>query len=132
MRRLAAALIGMPALSAPAVAQDAQLRQLLLSSAWCSFTYNKTTGASRTERAQFAPNGTMFLSTGAQSHSSGPHGSATGQSASSRSLQWRVERSELLFSEDGVTWEAVEINVKRSSNGGFIIVADGKEYAQCR
>src|SRR5688500_9186486 len=43
---------------APAAAQsDGEIRQVLLSSAWCSFSYNNVSGASRSERVQFFPNG---------------------------------------------------------------------------
>lgn len=120
------------ALSCPAAAQDAQLRQLLLSSAWCSFSYNKVTGASRSERAQFSPNGTMTLGSDAQSYSSGAYGSVAGQSAGSALYYWRVEGGELLFSEDRLNWEPIQLDVRRNANGSFILVADGKEYAQCR
>jgi hypothetical protein len=42
-------------LAAARAQSDAEIRQGLLSSAWCSFTYNKVSGASRSERVQFSP-----------------------------------------------------------------------------
>jgi hypothetical protein len=119
-------------LAAPAAAQEAALRELLLSNAWCSFSYNQTTGASRTERAQFAANGTLHVSSGAQSHSSGPYGSTAGQSSTARTWFWKVERGDLHLSEDRATWESLGLDVRRNANGSVVLVTDGREYAQCR
>jgi len=130
--RLLLALVLITLLSTPATAQDSRLRQLLLSSAWCSFSHNETTGASRAERALFASNGTMTLFTGAQHNTSGPYGTSAGQREGSRVYSWKVEGGDLLLSEDRRHWNALDLAVRRDSRGNFVIVADGKEYTSCR
>jgi hypothetical protein len=118
---------------APAAAQtDGEIRQVLLSSAWCSFSYNKVSGASRSERVQFFPNGSASISSNAESYSSGRSGSAAGQSSRAQTVYWRVQGGDLHLSEDGRSFEPVGLQGKRNSNGSLILVADGKEYAQCR
>ena len=86
----------------PAAAQsDGEIRQVLLSSAWCSFSYNQVSGTSRTERVQFFPNGSASISSGAESYSSGRAGTATGQSSRAQTVYWRVQGGDLHLSEDG-------------------------------
>src|SRR5688500_12321164 len=117
----------------PAAAQsDGEIRQVLLSSAWCSFSYNKVSGASRSERVQFFPNGSASIASNAESYSSGRGGTASGQSSAARTLYWRVQGGDLHLSEDGRSFEPVGLQGKRNSNGSLILVADGKEYGQCR
>ena len=117
----------------PAAAQsDGEIRQVLLSSAWCSFSYNQASGASRSERVQFFPNGSASIASNAESYSSGRGGTASGQSSAARTLYWRVQGGDLHLSEDGRSFEPVGLQGKRNSSGSLILVADGKEYGQCR
>jgi hypothetical protein len=112
---------------------DGQLRQLLLSSAWCSFKYNQITGATNTSRAVFYANGGLSLGTGAESYSSGAYGSVAGQSAGQSALQWKVQGGRLYVdSGEGMGFQDLGLQVKQNSNGSPILVADGKEYSSCR
>ena len=104
--------------------------RLLLSSAWCSFSYNKVSGTTKTTRAQFHANGTFSMGNQRESQSSGQYGSVYGQGGSSGG-RWQVRAGELYMGEDGGPLEAVETVLKRNSNGYHIIVADGIEYMQC-
>ena len=51
--------------------------ELLTSSAWCTFTYNKTTGYSHTKRTQFFANGSYGTGSRGEGYSSGA-GAAVG------------------------------------------------------
>jgi hypothetical protein len=106
--------------------------ELLTSSAWCSFTYNKTTGYSHTKRVYFNGNGSYGLGSRGEGYSSGSGGSMASQRNSAGGGQWRVERGELFMSEGAGRLEPVATVLKRNNNGYFIIVADGVEYSQCR
>lgn len=105
--------------------------ELLLSSAWCTFTYNKISGTSRSKRVTFSPNGMWSMGGRAESYSSGRSGSVAGQTDSGGGGQWRVQNGELFMSEGGQL-EHVQTVLKRNNNGYPIIVADGVEYSQCR
>ena len=123
-------LIGGPI--APARAQqDAKLQQLLLSSRWCSFSYNKISGASRSEVAQFFANGVLTVGSNAESYSANRYGSVAGQSQGGRHYFWRVRAGDLWLSEDGTNFEPLGLRVTRNSNGHPILHADGKEYSMC-
>ena len=105
--------------------------ELLLSSAWCTFTYNKVSGYSSTKRVRFSANGTYTMGSRAEGSSSGRYGSVAGQSDASGGGRWKVERGELFLSEGG-PFEHVQTVLKRNSNGYPVIVADGIEYSQCQ
>jgi hypothetical protein len=117
--------------SADASSQDA-LSKLLLSSPWCTFSYNQTTGASRSERVVFGANGIVSSGTNAESYSSGRSGSVAGQARGGKQGYWRVQASVLHLSEDGRTWEPQQLVVTRNSNGYPVIKSGKKEYSQCR
>jgi hypothetical protein len=127
---IAAALLAAP-LALPALAGGVT-NELMLSSAWCTFTYNKTTGYSNTKRVAFAPNGAWFSGARGEGGSSGANGSVYSQRDSRAGGAWKVQRGELYMSEGGAPLEPVQTLVKRNSNGYPIIVADGVEYSQCR
>lgn len=132
MKSLSTLLCWTTLLVAPTAALAGGLsNDLLLSSAWCTFRYNKTTGSSSGRRVVFSPNGTYAVSSQSESYSSGRGGTAAGQSNASGGGRWRVQGGELFMSEGG-QFEHVETVVKRNSNGYPIIVADGAEYSQCR
>lgn len=58
--------------------------QLPLSSAWCSFSYNRTSGTTRTTRAQFSRNGTYSFGNPRETVSSGQYGTHYGQGGGCR------------------------------------------------
>lgn len=105
---------------------------LLLSSTWCHFTYNKNTGYSHSRRVRFNANGTYSTGSRGEGWSSGSAGSVASQHDSTASGLWRVTNGELFMSEGRGALEHVQTVLKRNSNGYPIIVADGAEYSQCR
>ena len=112
--------------------QDGQISAFLMGNAWCGFTYNKTTGASRSERVVFHGNGMITQGTNAESYSSGYGGSVAGQSRGGNQGRWKVQNSMLLLSQDGMNWEPQQVQVTRNSNGSPILKSGGKEYMVCR
>lgn len=122
-----------PGAKADRPGQD-QLAQLLLSSAWCSFSYNKVSGASHSSRAQFFPDGTWSASARGETYSSGPAGSVAGQHDSGGRGQWKVEQGRLFMSNppEAPALAPVDLTVARNSSGYPILTADGTEYSQCR
>jgi hypothetical protein len=106
--------------------------ELLLSSAWCTFTYNKTTGYSNTTRVHFNKNGTYGKGGRAEGGSSGKYGSYASQNDSSGGGQWKVKKGELYISTGNGQIALIRTVVKRNSNGYPIILADGVEYSQCK
>jgi hypothetical protein len=105
---------------------------LLTSSAWCTFTYNKTTGYSHSKRYFFNANGTYGTGSRGEGYSSGGGGSMASQRNASGGGLWKVENGELFMAEGRSRLERVGTVVKRNNNGYPIIVADGVEYSQCR
>jgi hypothetical protein len=106
--------------------------ELLLSSAWCTFTYNKTTGYSNTTRVRFNKNGTYGTGGRAEGGSSGKYGSYASQNDSSSGGRWKVTKGELYISTGNGQLAPVKTIVKRNSSGYPIILADGVEYSQCK
>ncbi len=104
--------------------------QLILSSAWCSFTYNKISGYSSTLRVRFNPNGTYRYGGRNEGQSSNIYGSVASQKDGAGGGNWRVENGELFLSEGG-PFRHVPTQFKRDSSGLPIIIGDGKEYAAC-
>jgi hypothetical protein len=142
-----------PAVSAPAVpnAAGAQpglpkmdlkdpVAQLLLSSAWCTFSYNKTTGYSSSTRTQFANDGTFFVGARGEGYSSGAGGTFSSQHDSRSVGRWLVNKSRLWLAAPQTDpmlgpnpLVQVAFTVKKNSNGYPIIVGgDGTEYSQCQ
>lgn len=119
---------------APADAHSAKLSQLLLSSAWCSFTYNKVSGASNSTRVQFSANGNWSAGSRGETYSSGLAGSVAGQHDEGAGGQWAVQQGQLFMSNPPETpaLSPVNLTIKQNSNGYPILTADGKEYSQCR
>lgn len=107
-------------------------KELLMSSAWCSFQYNQTTGYSSTTRVQFNRNGTYRTGGRAEGYSSGRSGTYASQNDSSGSGRWKVVKGELYLSQGPGELGLVRTVVKRNSSGHPIITADGVEYSQCR
>ena len=111
-----------------------QLSQLLLSSAWCSFSYNKVSGASHTSRAQFFPDGTWSGGSRGETYSSGSGGSVAGQHDAGSRGRWKVQNGQLFMSNppEAPSLAPVTMKITRNSSGAPIITADGTEYSQCR
>ena len=108
------------------------LSKLLLSGAWCSFSYNKTTGYSNSTRYQFFPNGTFRHGRQAEGSSSGRGGSMASQSNSGASGRWTVQNGILSMSEGNGALQPVQTQLYRNSSGYPVIKGDGVEYTQCR
>jgi len=108
------------------------LSKLLLSSAWCSFSYNKNTGYSHTKRYQFYRDGTWSDSAQSEGYSSGYGGTMASQGNSSGNGQWKVKNGQLYMSEPGGDLGPVQTQVNYNSNGSPILKADGVEYSQCQ
>ena len=106
---------------------DGKLRQLLVSSPWCSFSYNKTSGTTHTSRAVFYSNGTLRLGTNTETYNSGRAGTVAGQRAGGGGKTWKVAGGRLYV-------DSVDLNlrVKQNSAGNPILTADGKEYVRCK
>lgn len=116
-------------------AQDRQIAQLLLRSAWCNFSYSgvagTSSGSSHTERVVFRADGTGARSTGGESYYSGSAGSVAGQSQGGEPFRWQVRGGLLNTSADGASWAQTRLQITTNSSGYPIITADGKEYSMC-
>lgn len=123
-----------PSAAAPGGGSSGPLAQLLLSSAWCSFRYNKVTGYSSQSRAVFRRDGSWSRGGRAEGYSSGYGGTFASQRDSRSGGRWQARGMRLFLSDPPQLPQLTEvrINVKRNSNGRPIIVADGVEYVQCR
>lgn len=119
--------------------QDRQLVSLLTSSAWCSFTYSgsstyagTSSGTTQTSRAVFRPDGLFTQSSNRESTFSGSAGSAVGNNSNGQRARWKVERGQLLLSENGIQWVVQPLQITQNSNGYPIVTSEGKEYTMCR
>jgi hypothetical protein len=116
----------------PAAAGNDQLSQLLVSSAWCSFSYNKISGTTSQTRVQYFRNGTWSAGGQRESYNSGPNGTAFGQSNSNNGGQWAVRNGQLWGSFGNGPLELVKpFSVTRNSNGYPILNSLGQEYSMC-
>lgn len=122
-----------PPAAAGGNAQDEQARQLLVNSAWCSFTYNKVSGTSTTRRVVFRPDGVMTVSGGAETYSSGYGGTYAGQSNTAGAMMWRLENLRVFVDpRDGTGYQDIGLTATRNANGSVILRAQGREYSMCR
>jgi hypothetical protein len=108
-----------------------RLSSLLLSTPWCRFQYNKTSGASHQERVVFRRDGTWDSGARSESRSSGASGTVAGQTDSAAGGRWRVKGSSLLMSQDKGPLEDAGLTVSRNSKGYPILKTGGKEYSSC-
>jgi hypothetical protein len=124
-----------PEVPAPPAAghpQDVQARQLLTSTAWCSFTYNKVSGTSTTRRVVFRPDGVMLINGGAETYSSGYGGTHAGQSSNAGAMRWRLDNQRLYVDPgDGTGFQDVNLTASRNSSGYVILQSLGREYSMC-
>ena len=113
--------------------QDAQARQLLTSTGWCSFSYNKNSGVTAKRKVYFLPDGVMTINSGSELYSSGQAGTYASQSANAGAMRWKFENLRLLIDQgQGGGYEDVGLTATRNSNGSIILHADGREYAMCK
>jgi hypothetical protein len=113
--------------------QDSQARQILMNSAWCSFTYNKVSGTSTTRRVVFRADGVMTINGGAETYSSGYGGTFAGQSNNASAMLWKFENLRLLVDDrSGAGYQDIGLTSTTNSNGSIILKSQGKEYAMCR
>ena len=117
--------------------QDQQLRQLLLSSPWCSFSYSQTSGSTHTSRNVFYADGRLAVNTnyeGGTVNQFGGGNTATGsvstQAQGGDVIQWQVQGGQLYINA-GQGMQLARLTISRNSNGYPIITTDGKEYSQC-
>ena len=114
-------------------ARDAQYRQVLMNSAWCSFTYNKVSGTSTTRRVVFRPDGVMTTNGGAETYSAGSGGTYAGQSSQSNAVLWKYEGLRLYLDDGrGAGFRDAGLSATTNSNGSIILMAAGREYSMCR
>ena len=129
---VAAAAVALMSFNGPANAYtDQEISTALMANAWCSFSYNQTTGYSHSKRAVFGGNGVLSINSGSEGGSSGFGGSYYGQSSGGESYGWAVKNS-ILYLSDGASWDAHSLDSKRNSNGSLILIVDGKEWSPCR
>lgn len=125
--------------NAPPLDLKDPLSQLLLSTAWCSFKYNKVSGSSSTTRIRYQPNGTWVVGARSEGYSSGAGGTFSSQTDSTSVGRWSVAKGVYWFGyppqAPGLPPPAlfpVALRVTRNSNGYPIVTSpDGTEYSQC-
>jgi hypothetical protein len=116
----------------PRAAGNDQLSQLLTSSAWCSFSYNKISGTSAQTRVTYSRNGTWSLGGQTETYNSGANGTVAGQYNSNNGGLWEVRNGQLYGSYGNAPVELVQpFSVTRNSNGYPILNVLGKEYSSC-
>lgn len=108
-----------------------RISSLLLSTPWCSFQYNKISGASHQTRVVFRRDGTWDSGARGETYSSGAAGTVSGQSDSAAGGRWQVKGTSLLMSEGGEALEDAGLSVSRNSKGYPILKTGGKEYSSC-
>jgi hypothetical protein len=119
--------------------QDQQIVNLILSTAWCSFSYSGggtytggTAGTTRTSRAVFRADGTASETSGTETTTSGAPGQTYGNSTNGTQGRWRIENGMLMLSADGVQWVPQTLKIADNGSGAPIITSGGKEYMRCR
>lgn len=118
-------------------AEDRQLRELLLSSAWCSFGYASTPGGGgygdRTSsgRVVFRPDGTGARTSSSETYSTGAGGQYAGARQGGEPFRWQARGGRLLV-DTGAGLQDVNLSATRNSNGYPILTAGGVEYMMCR
>lgn len=111
-----------------------EISKLLLSSPWCTFSFNKTTGYSKSTRYQFFENGTIQVGGRSEGYSSGYGGSMASQHDSSSTIRWDVRKGQLYLAspETNGQFVAAPFETYKNSSGYPILKANGVEYSQCQ
>jgi hypothetical protein len=133
-----------PAPTSPAAAPagqgsalDQKVRQLLLSSAWCSFSYSSTPGGggygdrSSSGRVVFQADGTGYRGSSSESYSTGSGGQYAGAGRGGKVFRWQVREGRLLV-DSGAGLQDVNLQGKQNSSGYPILTTGGVEYMMCR
>lgn len=126
-----------PAGAAGGSAVDRQLRELLLSSAWCSFGYKAAPGGggygdrTSSSRVLFRPDGTGSRASSSETYSTGSGGQYAGAQAGGEPFRWQARGGRLLV-DAGAGFEDVNLTATRNSAGYPILTAGGVEYMMCR
>jgi hypothetical protein len=118
-------------------AQDEQARQMLMSSAWCSFSYRSTgsngSGVTNTSRVVFRPDGTMVMGSGSENYSAGWGGAFASQGSNQTAWRWKVENLRLFVDTgNGAGFQDVNLQAYKNSAGYPILKAQGQEFSMCR
>lgn len=118
-------------------ADDRRLRELLLSSAWCSFSYRATPGGggygdhTSSSRVVFRPDGTGSRGSTSETYSTGTGGQYAGAGGGGERFRWAARGGRLLV-DAGAGLQDVNLSATRNSNGYPILKAGGVEYMTCR
>jgi hypothetical protein len=130
---------GAPVSALAKTAQDQQIVNLILSTAWCSFSYSGgstytggTAGTTRTSRAVFRADGTASETAGTETTTSGAPGQTYGNSTNGTQGHWRIENGMLMLSADGTQWVPQVLKIADNGSGAPIITSGGKEYMRCK
>lgn len=118
--------------------KDNQLRALLLSSGWCSFSLTdrsvhpeRVHGMKRLIQLRFHPDGTYWQKRHSGTYSSGYGGTVAGQYGSASSGHWRVQNGRLFVSEGGGPLKPVQLDITFDPGGSPILYYFGSEYLRC-
>lgn len=113
--------------------------KLLVSSAWCNFWFNKTTGYSGSSRVQYFADGSYQLGKKSEGYSSGYGGTFASEGRSGSSGRWYVQNGMFYGTPppsdqdpNPQAFYPFPMQVTRNNNGFPIITAGGKEYSQCQ
>lgn len=115
------------------------LAQLFLSSPWCNFRFNKTTGYSSKTRVQYFVDGTYQSGARGEGDSSGAGGIMASQSDTGSTGKWTTHKGQLLMtippSDENPSPPAdlvpVPLVVNKNSNGAPILLINGTEFVRC-
>lgn len=119
--------------SAGTLDADREAKQILTSSAWCSFSYNSVTGSSKSSRVVFHSNGIMSINSGSETYSKGYAGTYAGQSQGGVRMKWKLENLRMYIDQgDGNGFVDIGLEATTNSNGYPILHAGGKEYSMCK
>jgi hypothetical protein len=117
---------------------DHQLRELLLSSAWCTFSFRGGSahpeamrGAKRLLRLKFYPDGSYMKNSRSRAYSSAYGAAMAGQVGSSSSGHWRVQDGRLFAAEGGGAMQPVPLDISFDPGGAPILYFSGTEYRRC-
>jgi hypothetical protein len=115
---------------------DQQIVKLLVSTAWCSFSYSGTSnglnGTTRTSRAVFRADGVATESQNGETSNAGPAGSVVGGNTNGQQGRWRIENGQLMLSANGIQWIPQPTKLADNGNGYPILTISGKEYMTCK
>lgn len=121
-----------------ATPQDQQIASLLLSSAWCSFSYSGgstftggTAGTTRTARTVFRADGTVTQTNNSETTNTGAPGNIYLNNRGGQQGRWKIQNGLFMLSADGIQWASQRLDISRNSNGYPIVKADGVEYMMC-